>query len=312
MSFTILANGSVEDVRIVQSQRRLAARPRRPAVGPLRRAVRPASQGLWNQPLYDPGDLPAPRRSRTAARAGRSSCWPPRACRRPRRSSRPGASPHHRDHGRQQPAFRGARLRARAAATRPAARPAARSRRCCAATWPSRGSSASSRRTCSRAIPPLNPESPNYTDWQGIGANVLVVTRAQVTAGELAVEATVHAVDSRPDASSPSATRAARTTRASSPTRSRTRSWPPRSSEGWRARSSPSSPTATQQRAAPEQGDLHHGLRRLQPAPRDRQPLASTSCPPGAPTAARSPTSPTARASPTSSWPPSSRAAART
>ena len=47
------------------------------------------------------------------------------------------------------------------------------------------------------AIPPLNPEAPNYTDWQGIGANVLVVTRAQVTGGELAVEATVHAVDSR-------------------------------------------------------------------------------------------------------------------
>jgi TolB protein len=47
------------------------------------------------------------------------------------------------------------------------------------------------------AIPPLNPESPNYTDWQGIGANVLVVMRAQVTGGQLAVEATVHAVDSR-------------------------------------------------------------------------------------------------------------------
>ena len=46
------------------------------------------------------------------------------------------------------------------------------------------------------AIPPLDPDRPNFTDWQGIGANVLVVTRAQVTAGELSVEATVHAVDS--------------------------------------------------------------------------------------------------------------------
>jgi TolB protein len=46
------------------------------------------------------------------------------------------------------------------------------------------------------AIPPLNPEVPNFADWQGIGANVLVVTRAQVTGGELVVEATVHAVDS--------------------------------------------------------------------------------------------------------------------
>ena len=47
------------------------------------------------------------------------------------------------------------------------------------------------------AIPRLDPEAPNYTDWQGIGANVLVVTRAQVTGGELTVEATVHAIDSR-------------------------------------------------------------------------------------------------------------------
>jgi TolB protein len=47
------------------------------------------------------------------------------------------------------------------------------------------------------AIPPLDPENPNYTDWQGIGANVLVIMRAQVTGGELTVEASVHAVDSR-------------------------------------------------------------------------------------------------------------------
>jgi TolB protein len=47
------------------------------------------------------------------------------------------------------------------------------------------------------AIPPLDPEKPDYTDWQGIGANVLVVTRAQVVGGELTVEATVHAVDTR-------------------------------------------------------------------------------------------------------------------
>ena len=47
------------------------------------------------------------------------------------------------------------------------------------------------------AIPALDPDNPNYVDWQGIGANVLVITRAQVTGGELTVEATVHAVDSR-------------------------------------------------------------------------------------------------------------------
>ena len=46
------------------------------------------------------------------------------------------------------------------------------------------------------AVPSLNPDAPSFTDWQGIGANVLVVTRAQVTAGELAVEAAVYVVDS--------------------------------------------------------------------------------------------------------------------
>jgi TolB protein len=46
-----------------------------------------------------------------------------------------------------------------------------------------------------RAIPPLNPDAPNFTDWQGIGATVLVVTRAEVTGGDVAVEAKVHFVD---------------------------------------------------------------------------------------------------------------------
>jgi TolB protein len=47
------------------------------------------------------------------------------------------------------------------------------------------------------ALPPLNPESPNFEDWRSVGANVLVVTRAQVTGGELAVEARVFSVDGR-------------------------------------------------------------------------------------------------------------------
>jgi TolB protein len=45
------------------------------------------------------------------------------------------------------------------------------------------------------AIPPLNPDAPNLEDWKSIGAKILVVTRAEVTGGELAVEAKVIFVD---------------------------------------------------------------------------------------------------------------------
>jgi TolB protein len=44
------------------------------------------------------------------------------------------------------------------------------------------------------AIPPLNPDAPNFVDWQGIGATMLVTMRAWVTAGELTVEAKLHSV----------------------------------------------------------------------------------------------------------------------
>src|SRR5262249_15840428 len=48
-----------------------------------------------------------------------------------------------------------------------------------------------------RASPPQNPDAPNFVDWQGIGANVVVTTRAEVTGGDLAVEAKVYAIDSK-------------------------------------------------------------------------------------------------------------------
>lgn len=47
------------------------------------------------------------------------------------------------------------------------------------------------------ALPPLNPESPNFEDWRSVGANILVITRAQVTGGELAVETRVFSVDGK-------------------------------------------------------------------------------------------------------------------
>src|SRR5207245_56248 len=47
------------------------------------------------------------------------------------------------------------------------------------------------------ALPPLNPESPNFEDWRSVGANILVILRAQVTGGELSVETRVFSGDGR-------------------------------------------------------------------------------------------------------------------
>lgn len=47
-----------------------------------------------------------------------------------------------------------------------------------------------------QAIPPQNPDAPSFEDWKGIGARILVMTRAGVTGGELTVEARVSFVDS--------------------------------------------------------------------------------------------------------------------
>jgi TolB protein len=46
------------------------------------------------------------------------------------------------------------------------------------------------------AIPPFNPDAPNFEDWKGIGARILVVTRTEIAGGELAVEVRVYFVDS--------------------------------------------------------------------------------------------------------------------
>ncbi|HEY6551912.1 MAG TPA: hypothetical protein VI669_01080, partial [Vicinamibacteria bacterium] len=47
-----------------------------------------------------------------------------------------------------------------------------------------------------QAIPSMNPDAPRFDDWKGIGASILVVTRAEVTGGELTVEAKAFFVDS--------------------------------------------------------------------------------------------------------------------
>jgi TolB protein len=47
------------------------------------------------------------------------------------------------------------------------------------------------------ALPAGSPDAPNFEDWRSVGANILVVTRAQVTGGELAVELKVYNVDGR-------------------------------------------------------------------------------------------------------------------
>jgi TolB protein len=46
------------------------------------------------------------------------------------------------------------------------------------------------------AVPPLDPEAPNFEAWQGIGARILVVTRAGLSGDELTVEVRVYFVDS--------------------------------------------------------------------------------------------------------------------
>ena len=105
--------------------------------------------------------------------------------------------------------------------------------------------------------------------------NILVVTRAQVTGGELAVEADGACASTAGRHAVEALHRAAPTTRASSPTRPRTRSSPLTQYRGVaRTQASPSSPTATPRKAEAGEGALHRRLRRLQPAPRDRQPLA--------------------------------------
>jgi TolB protein len=45
------------------------------------------------------------------------------------------------------------------------------------------------------AVPPLNPQSPKFEDWKGIGAKYLIALSADVANGELAVEARVYDVD---------------------------------------------------------------------------------------------------------------------
>lgn len=46
------------------------------------------------------------------------------------------------------------------------------------------------------AIPAMNPDAPNFKDWESIGANVLVISRAEVVGSEINVEVKVHFVSS--------------------------------------------------------------------------------------------------------------------
>jgi len=47
-----------------------------------------------------------------------------------------------------------------------------------------------------QAIPAMNPDAPRFDDWKGIDAKILIVTRAEVTGGDLTVEARAFFVDS--------------------------------------------------------------------------------------------------------------------
>ena len=122
------------------------------------------------------------------------------------------------------------------------------------------------------AIPPLNPDAPNFVDWQGIGATMLVTMRASVTAGELTFEATLHAVGV---GKTILAKRYAG--KADNP-----RVFAHQLSDEILALAQLQGRRAQQDRVrvrprlggqAETKGDLHHGLRRLQPPPRDRERL---------------------------------------
>ena len=98
------------------------------------------------------------------------------------------------------------------------------------------------------AFPPLNPDAPELRGLEAIGANILVVTRAQVDGrrarrSRCGLLRRQRAVDA-----GRGATPAAPTTRASSRTRPRTTSWRSPSTKGVARTRSPSSPTATRRR----------------------------------------------------------------
>ena len=242
---TITETGALDDVAVVESGGVPAARRRRPARRLLRRALHASAQELWNEPTHDPRRLPPghvgpppagrPRPRLRLARGGRASRARRPAC---RRSS--SATSH-------AGAARGARVRAarrrrgqprrlphrdRRAAPRPALRGAVPLRRAVAH---------------GRAARP-RPGSPNLADWQSVAATILVMTRAQVTGGELAVELKVVHVGSGQTMASQALHRARRQPAHRSPTRPRTRS--PRSprTAAWPARASRSRRTATPRR----------------------------------------------------------------
>jgi len=47
-----------------------------------------------------------------------------------------------------------------------------------------------------KMLPPLKPDAPNFEDWKSVGAQVLVITKADVTAGVLNLELRLHHVAS--------------------------------------------------------------------------------------------------------------------
>ena len=315
VSFTILADGSLDDV--ARGRSRAACRcstspPSAPSTPP-----RPSARSPRTMERTDSRSRRSSSRRRRAAVAARRSRvarrW--RAPARPR--ARPGAAPR-------------APRRSSSAGPRPqrfavpatacpragdeASREACRTVTAGAAQRPAlRGPvPVRAREPAIAALPALNPDAPNFEDWQSSARTILVVTRAQVTGGELAVEAEVLLRRQRPDDARQALLGQAPTTRASSPTRPPTRSWRSPSTAGWRARKIAfmSDRDATKEQARRRSctsSTTTASTRGASPST-----ARSTSCPPGARTAARSPTSRTARARPTSSWPRSSRARART
>ena len=186
-----MADGSVTDVQVAQSSGVVAARPRRPTRRADRGAVRPATQGLWNQTDHDPGQFQADAvggRSRSSRRRASALRRRAGAARPPPRSRRPGdVAPSSSTAAAERFAVpdciprTGDEAEPRGlpdAHPGPAQRP--RVREDCRFVPDS----------LIAAIPPLNPDAPNFIDWQGIGADHAGDDDARgSTGGELTVEA---------------------------------------------------------------------------------------------------------------------------
>ena len=159
------------------------------------------------------------------------------------------------------------------------------------------------------AIPPLDPDAPNFEDWKGIGARILVVTRAERRGRRAHGRGARLLRGLRPDDARPALLGPGRQPARLRPPGLR-RHHDPHPVQGRRPHADRLRLGPRRHAGAPLEGALHRRLRRLQPAPRHGERLAQHPARLVARRGRRSPTCPTARARRSSTSPRSSRARA--